>query len=194
MKRVIGLSGVAGSGKDTMFALLNFKNSKIKRFALADCLKNELNIFTKDLYKIDLFNCTREEKDLIRPLLVAHGKIRRTLTNGTYWTSKLTEEIKNFLNQDEENIAVITDIRYAEYEEDELFWLKKQLGGYLIHITMNLDNNEKLKAPNREEEQNDPILKKNADYRVIWNKVEPFSFKNLNLLTHAEKIEKFIRS
>ena len=55
-------------------------------------------------------------------------------------------------------------------------------------------NNEKLKAPNKEEEQNDPILKKNADYRVIWNKVEPFSFKNLNLLTHAEKIEKFIRS
>ena len=142
-------------------------------------LKEILNLGDKDtdIYKIIINAPECDDIDSFRKVL-----------------DTLTEEIKNFLNQDPEHIAVITDIRYAEYEEDELFWLKKQLDGHLIHITMSLDNNEKLKAPNKEEEQNDPILKKHADYRVIWNKVEPFSFKNLNLLTHAEKIEKFIRS
>jgi hypothetical protein len=194
MRRVIGLSGVAGSGKDTLFSLLALRNPKIKRFALADYLKKEMSPFIKTLYGIDIFNCSREEKNLIRPILVSHGKIKRTITHGTYWTSKLTEEITKFLTEDPENIAIITDIRYAEYEEDELHWLKNEMGGYLIHISLILENNQKLLPPNKEEEQNDPLLKKNADYRITWNKVEPFSFKNLNLLTHADKVEKFIRS
>lgn len=192
MKQVIGLSGVAGSGKDTLFSLLSLRNSNVKRFALADILKQEISPFLKDLYGIDILNCSREEKNLIRPILVEHGKIRRTLTSGTYWTSKLTTSIQEFVALDPNNIAVITDIRYAEYEEDELFWLKKTLNGHLIHITMTLGKGEKLQPPNKEEEINDPVLRKSSDLRVIWPKVEPFSLKNLNLINYAEKVEKFI--
>lgn len=192
MKQVIGLSGVAGSGKDTLFNLLGLRNSNVKRFALADILKQEISPFLKELYQIDIFNCSRDEKNLVRPILVEHGKIRRTLTSGTYWTSKLTESIKEFISLDPKNVAIITDIRYAEYEEDELFWLKKTLGGYLIHITMTLGKNEKLQPPNKEEEINDPVLRKFSDLRIIWPKIEPFSLKNLNLINYAEKVEKFI--
>lgn len=192
MKQVIGLSGVAGSGKDTLFSLLSLRNSNVKRFALADILKQEISPFLKDLYGIDILNCSREEKNLVRPILVEHGKIRRTLTSGTYWTSKLTTSIQEFVALDPNNIAVITDIRYAEYEEDELFWLKKTLNGHLIHITMTLGKGEKLQPPNKEEEINDPVLRKSSDLRVVWPKVEPFSLKNLNLINYAEKVEKFI--
>lgn len=192
MKKVIGLSGVAGSGKDTLFTLLNLRNPNTKRFALADILKEEISPFIKELYGIDIFNCSREEKNLLRPILVEHGKIRRTFTSGTYWTSKLTKSINEFISLDPKNVAIITDIRYAEYEEDELFWLKKMLNGHLIHITMTLDKGEKLMPPNKEEERNDPVLKKNADIKIAWPKIEPFSLKNLNLINYAEKIEKFI--
>lgn len=192
MKQVIGLSGVAGSGKDTLFTLLSLRNQNIKRFALADILKEEISPFIKDLYGIDILNCSRDEKNLVRPILVEHGKIRRTLTSGTYWTSKLTQAIKEFTSLDPKNIAIITDVRYAEYEEDELFWLKKTLNGYLVHITMTLDKGERLMPPNKEEERNDPVLKKNADIKIAWPKVEPFSLKNLNLINYADKIEKFI--
>lgn len=192
MKQVIGLSGVAGSGKDTLFNLLSLRNLNIKRFALADILKQEISPFLKDLYGIDILNCSRDEKNLVRPILVEHGKIRRTLTSGTYWTSKLTQGIKEFISLDPKNVAIITDIRYAEYEEDELFWLKKTLNGHLIHITMTLGKGEKLQPPNKEEEINDPVLRKFSDLRIIWPKVEPFSLKNLNLINYAEKVEKFI--
>lgn len=192
MKQVIGISGVAGSGKDTLFSLLSLRNPNVKRFALADILKKELSPFIKDLYEIDIFNCSREQKNLVRPILVEHGKIRRTLTNGTYWTSKLTEAINEFISLSPQNVAIVTDVRYAEYEEDELFWLKKVLNGHLIHITMTLGKGEKLQPPNKEEEINDPVLRKFSDLRIIWPKVEPFSLKNLNLINYAEKVEKFI--
>lgn len=194
MKRVIGLSGVAGSGKDTLFTLLQQNNPHIKRFALADILKEEINPFLKEQYGIDIFSCSRDDKNLIRPILVAHGKIRRTVTSGTYWTNKLIQPINEYLSADEKNIAIITDVRYAEYQEDELFWLKKIMNGHLIHITMTLGKSMKLLPPNKEEEINDPILRRACDYRVIWPQIEPFSLKNLHLNKHAEEVQKFISS
>jgi len=192
MKKIIGLSGVAGSGKDTLFTLLSSRNPHIKRFALADALKQELSPFLKDLYDIDIFNCSREQKNLIRPILVEHGRVRRIETNGTYWTNKLTQDIQDYVNAAPENIAMITDVRYSVYEEDEVFWLKNKMGGSLVHIAMMLNKGEKLQPPNKDESDNDPIVRKSSDFRVIWPKIYPFSFKNLSLLNYVEKVEKFI--
>jgi len=192
MKKIIGLSGVAGCGKDTMYALLSARNPNVKRFALADSLKQEIAPLLKDLYGIDIFTCSREDKNLVRQILVEHGKIRRIATNGTYWTNKLTQDILDYVNAAPENIAVITDIRYSVYEEDEIFWLKNKMGGHLVHIAMMLNKGEKLQPPNKDEAENDPIVRKSSDLRIIWPRIQPFSFKNLNLLNYAEKVEKFI--
>ena len=72
MNRIIGVSGVAGVGKDTFFQLLS-EIIPCKRYALADELKKEVRQWTKLHYGIDSFDCTIEEKNLIRPFLVEHA-------------------------------------------------------------------------------------------------------------------------
>ena len=84
----IGLSGVAGSGKNTVcdiiIKLLDRLNLPYKELSIAKNLKRELSDPCKKLYGIDSSNCSREEKDLIRPFLVAHGQIKRKLAK-SYW-------------------------------------------------------------------------------------------------------------
>ena len=55
---VIGVSGVAGCGKDLFCellakVLLEYGQVDVKRFALADALKQELHLGLHDLYKIE---------------------------------------------------------------------------------------------------------------------------------------------
>lgn len=194
MKRVIGLSGVAGCGKDTAFSLLSSLNPNVRRFALADALKREIYPFVKELYSIDIFKCTREDKNLVRNILVEHGHIRRQRTNGTYWTSILTKEINDFLNISANNIAVVTDVRYCEYEQDELFWIKNVLGGGLIHISMVMEDGTISPPANAKESFNDPIIKANADLVIEWGKVKYLSDIQTSLLPYANKIQDFINS
>ena len=56
---MIGLSGNAKSGKDTMYRLLRQIDKKFERFSLADYLKEELNDFISGLkHGISLKNGT----------------------------------------------------------------------------------------------------------------------------------------
>ena len=49
--------------------------------SFAKKLKQEVSEISKQLYGIDTTNCTRDEKNLIRPLLLAHGAIMREKTD-----------------------------------------------------------------------------------------------------------------
>lgn len=164
---IIGIAGVATSGKDLLCSLLSSELRDLgfepRRFALADRLKAQIAPFLSSELGIDIFNCSPSEKELIRPLLVAFGKAKRVQSNGRYWTSLLSEEIKTS-NCD---FAIVTDIRYQEYEEDECSWLKKQ-GGKLIHLTR-FEEGRRVLPPNEDESRNDPILESLADVRVAWN-------------------------
>lgn len=174
--RVIGLSGVAGSGKDMFYSLLKKKlHPFIQRFALADVLKEELQESIQKLYGIDILNCSRKEKDLVRPVLVAHGKVRRESSHGTYWTSILTNKIGEYLEKNPSGIACVTDVRYDVFQHDEISWLKDTMNGYLVHIALRVpDENGKLvtlEPPNQDEKENDPRLIAKADYCVEWPKL-----------------------
>ena len=96
---MIGLTGVARSGKDTFFSILKKyfkeKNINTQRVALADELKKELEDFVDKKFKINLNKCEGSEKELIRPLMVAYGKCRRVQTEGKYWTSMVDSTIKD---------------------------------------------------------------------------------------------------
>jgi len=174
--KVIGLAGVAGAGKDLFFKILKESVPNVKRYALADELKEELFEWSHMNYGIDTMKCTREEKDLIRPLLVAHGNLQRRLSEGQYWTERLTKWIKDDLNSfpdklSETDIICITDIRYEEYKKDEVHWLKNDLDGLLVHISKyTRRNNKRFYHPpaNQAERENDPELKKAADHLVTW--------------------------
>lgn len=164
---LIGISGVAGAGKDTLYRYISYiltPEKNVVRVALADALKSELDSFLVSKLGISAFTTNRQEKSLIRPLLVEYARIRRLSTNGTYWTNL----IQTRLDEAKANsvLSVITDIRYAEYENDEVVWLKKQ-GGILIHLSQMTEKGEMAPA-NEDEARNDPIVRKMADYTVSW--------------------------
>jgi hypothetical protein len=168
---VIGLGGYAGAGKDLFCELLQ-ERMDIKRYALADELKFDMRDQLMKSHDIDVLNCSRKRKDEIRHLLVEYGAVKRKTTNGRYWTDKLTSKILPI----ESNIC-ITDVRYAYYPEDEHWWLKKQLGGYLVWIDQHSINVgegawEYKKAPNEEEAENGPKLKKESSYTIDWEYIK----------------------
>jgi hypothetical protein len=167
---IIGLSGVAGAGKDLFCRLLieelNRMNIPAKRFALADELKLDLRDFCISKYDIDPVSCPRELKSKIRDFLVFHGHMKRMMTNGRYWIEKLNKQIL----ADSSEVKIITDIRYNVFPKDELFWLQNELNGVLVHISL-IDNGLVLPPPNEHEKLNDPKLKAAANYVIEWNKV-----------------------
>ena len=179
----IGLSGVAGSGKDLFFTLLS-QRVRCQRFSLADILKKEVSNFTQQSYGIDPITCSRQEKDLIRPLLVTHGSIKRLRSEGRHWINQLNSKILK--NKVKDKIVIITDIRYDDYQKDEVYWLKEELGGYLVHISKyrveeavskknwpQKEANKVFTPPaNQEETRNDPKLKRKANYLIEWEKVQ----------------------
>ncbi|MAF43688.1 MAG: hypothetical protein CMI54_05930 [Parcubacteria group bacterium] len=215
MKNVIGISGVAGVGKDTFFSLLSEK-IPCERFSLADALKKEVNQWCRMHYGIDSVTCSREEKEIIRPFLVFHGSTKRKQTEGRHWIEKLQDEI---VRSKGPGLKVVTDIRYDDYENDEASWLQNELSGKLIHLsmyTMEPDMNptpqpsrcgtrtlvKKYRAPiNSEEARNDPKLIKKSDYRAEWkfinngqiNELEPYIDNFLSWLLDGHEEERAMR-
>jgi hypothetical protein len=166
---LIALSSAATGGKDTLYNILEkiFKQYSITsdRLALADPLKSEINSFTQAQYNISAFTKDPKEKELIRPLMVIHGKIKRTQTSGKYFTSLAQERLNS--NITDNILTIVTDIRYSSYSEDELYWLKSN-NGILIHIErINVDG-QIIEPANIDEKENDPKIKSAADYHLRW--------------------------
>ena len=165
----IGISGVAGCGKNTLseiiIKLLQRFELPYRELSIANNLKQEVSWVSRELYGINSSNCTREEKETIRPLLVAHGEIKRNLSNGTHWTSSLNKELAA------DKINIITDIRYNKYEKDEVYWLKSEINGVLIHLSRYDEMNGKriyFPPANEAERENDPFVKSEADFILNW--------------------------
>lgn len=177
--RVIGISGVAGAGKDTFLELLQDNLPNVRRFALADNLKKECNPFFIQQYGLDIFTCSRDEKNLLRPILVVHGKMRRIKSKGQHWTGLLQKEIEAYLAESQDNVAVVTDVRYDVYENDEIDWLRKVMGGKLVHIKRYTElpmlevsgmgiKKIFIEPPNDDERENDPRLQAKSDFKIEW--------------------------
>ena len=157
----IGISGAALVGKDTLCNALiykfNFKCNLIaQRCSIAgDFVRNDLQI----LIKQNLGTCVDmhkpEEKARIRPLMVEYGRYMRSQTNGRYFIDKINKDT----NFGSKFIPIVPDIRYAEYEKDELFWLKKEKTGILIFL-----ERKGIKPANKFEKKNNFIMKKKADF------------------------------
>ena len=186
----IGISGVAGSGKNTLAEIiikfLERMDIPCQELSIANNLKKELSTASKELYGIDSYSCSREEKDIIRPFLVAHGEIKRKLSEGKYWTNLLTKELDN------KKVNIITDVRYSEYKDDEVDWLKNNANGVLIHLSRYVsDYNERtyVKALNQSEQKNDPIMRNKADFILNWGTYE----ESPQRVASAEKLLKWIK-
>jgi len=187
MNKIIGISGVAGAGKDTFFDLLS-ERAPCKKYSLADELKRELNQWCRMHYGIDSQTCTREEKEIIRPFLVFHGTLKRQASEGRYWIEKLRD---NLIKDKFNGFKIVTDIRYDEYENDEVSWLKNELNGILVHVSqyeiksggsgLNCHTGQYFRAAaNSEEERNDPIIKEKSDFQIEWEFIKNGQISELN--------------
>ena len=184
--RVIGISGVAKSGKDQFFRLLKQKLEKAgvetHRYAIADRLKEELRNFIGWYYEFDLMSCSPEQKEDMRPLMVFHGTHMRKMTKGRHWVDFLSRQIER---DEPKGVVCITDVRFDQQDIDEVDWLKNELGGKLVHISRYTELKDTgvlnhitsgvvanarsyVKPANEFEEANDPKLKEKADYRIEW--------------------------
>ena len=165
-KALVGIAGVAKSGKDTACQLIIDIAKSVgltaQRFALADELKIALRPTLINTYGIDIMKCTPEEKEKVRPELVEYGKQLREKTNGKFWTDILHSKIAESSCE----LAIVSDIRYCSYDEDEVQWLKK-LGGALIHVTRH-ENGRLIPPPNQDEKENDPKLIALSDIDIVW--------------------------
>jgi len=162
----IGLSGFAACGKDLFSDLLSeeleshgISSSKI---SIAESLKVECRSSLVRLAGIDILNCTREEKDKVRDYLVFYGLVMRDKSAGRHWIEKASEQIDHS-SPSLPHAFCITDVRYDEYEKDEVCWVKNELKGKLVHLTK-----EGSPAANSFEEENDPRLQEKADYKIVW--------------------------
>jgi hypothetical protein len=170
---IIGISGVARSGKDTLangFVKI-FKEIGVnaQRIALADELRREVHSFIKKTLNIDVFNMTDEEKKIVRPFLVFWGTHIRRKQDENCWIKSL--EKQRSLN----TLTIVSDIRY----QNEADWIKNS-GGILIHIARLNEGGEFVEAPNDEERENDPLLIEKSDIAFVWSTVGE---ENKKLLT-----------
>jgi hypothetical protein len=184
MNKIIGISGLAGDGKDSLCNMLRvlFEDSgyRFERMALADELKEECREALMSMYNINPIVCSREEKALIRDFLVFYAKVKREESKGTHWIGKLAKKISALPKTDVDRIICIPDIRHAQYEHDEAAWIKKN-GGILIHVKKyQLEEIFTFKKSysipvNNEEATHTPKLEAIADFVLEWQDTSPVS-------------------
>lgn len=176
MNKIIGISGLAGDGKDSVCNILEkffkkYSTHSFQRMALADELKLDSRDALIDMFGIDPLDCSRVDKEKIRPFLVFYGKLLRIKSRGQHWTNIINKKLSAFYS--EKNIFCIPDVRYAEYPEDEAQWVKSH-SGIIIHvkrysIEQGLPPRKVYTTPvNREERENDPRIQELADYSMEW--------------------------
>jgi len=157
---IIGISGNARSGKDTFCELakvaLSEKKVPAARVAFADQIKEDLDRLCRHNIGCSAFTSDDEEKSLIRPLLVAYGTDVMRKMEPNWWIEKL--EFKLPLYKEQGIVPIVTDVRY----ENELEWIRKN-DGVCVHISR-----DGIGPANSEEESNNLILEKKADYTLSW--------------------------
>jgi hypothetical protein len=155
MKKIIGISGNARSGKDTVGRyikdILEKKGYTAEVVSFAAKLREEVDDFCLAKLGISAFTTDDAKKKLIRPFLVCWGtEIRRNIDE-SYWIAELDRSMT-----DENVIYIVTDLRF----ENEYQWIKDN-GGITVYL-----ERSSIAPANEYESLNNAILKKRVD--CVW--------------------------
>jgi hypothetical protein len=171
-KTVIGISGYARSGKDTLASImkdfLTDKKVKTKIFSFAYALKKDIDDFCLSKIGISSFSEITEMKSKIRPILIAYGQVQRNISSGTYWVNKLKPEIDMFF-ENNGAVAIISDLRFKEYEFDEVDFIRSYKNNMVITVSRIMENGILNTAAHESESENLPRISRIADYELTWN-------------------------
>lgn len=165
----IGIAGVSRSGKDSLALELentirSYTGKTVYRTSLAQPLKEDCKDFIQEYIGLDVFTDKTEEKSIFREFLVWYGKVKRQQTEGKYWTELLDKRVQQF----QPDICIVPDVRYQQYEQDEVSWLKSKPNSVLIHLQRVAINGEIVQPANMDETINDSIIQNSSDYKIIW--------------------------
>lgn len=170
---IIGITGFARTGKDLYCNIakniLTMNGLHAKRYAFADELKWEVEPFLRNVCGVDVWTDDIKIKTDIRDFLVWYGTTFWRKREPLRWVSRVEQGIKTDNHID---VALVSDVRYP----NEGHWVHAN-EGWLVHLSKYTKTSpdggrtwEKIyqKAPNLEEETNDPIVKKMSDYQIHW--------------------------
>lgn len=156
LPKIIGIGGCAGVGKDTVGkSIITYSaailNKGYRRIAFADKVKEELEDFTTSRFGFSCLNATREQKEIIRGLIVGYAESKRK-QNPEYWIYQIKKSVSDCLAN---NIGVvITDVRY----KNEVEYIQKS-GGKVIFL-----KRKGIEPPNEAEKASLPDVCNMADH------------------------------
>ena len=124
---VVGLVGKAGSGKDTVFSLLQaMVPSKVfMRLGFGDEVKKEV----ADRHQIPV-EIVEENKEVFRVILQKWGTEYRRKQKESYWIDKVKTQVDFLRNNVDVDVVVITDVRFL----NEADYVKDECGGFIIKV------------------------------------------------------------
>jgi hypothetical protein len=159
---MIGIAGLARSGKDTLAKNLSETikadmGVDVKIYSLALPIKSQLNDLLKSYYHISPFTEDAEEKKIIRPIMVAHGEQMKQKFGKDIWLKELLSTIHEDLRY-KEFFPIISDVRF-DFEVEAV----KNENGQVIHISK-IGNI----PPNKIEAENDPLVRQCSDLQHSW--------------------------
>ncbi len=162
---MIGISGLARSGKDTLAKNLakiitSELGLEVKTLSFADKIKWQMKDVINDHYNISPYTEDTEEKQIIRDILVSHGETMKKIYGETIWADLIINNIKN---SKDKFFPIISDVRF-DFEAKRV----KENDGLVVHISK-IGN----QPPNEIEAKNDPLVQKVADICHSWPEYEP---------------------
>ena len=164
---MIGISGVARAGKDTLAKCLKEIiekefDCKVEIVSLAKQLKSDLDKVISCNFNFLVHTDNTSEKNLIRPILVAYGEAMKEKWGKDVWVKKLE---KSLSDKKEKKLYIVADVRF-DFEAE---YFQNKMNASVIHIT-------KIghEAPaNEVEAENDPLVKKVSNIVHTWPKYHP---------------------
>ena len=192
--QLLGISGYKGSGKDTAFTMIKADCPfRVKRFAFADLLKEELRdemgldmdilhgtteqkdtTYTDFDWEHPRFDWIREEgksgKITYREMLTIWGSMKGC----TYWVDKLLDQLYAYHDEHPEDLLIVTDVRFPLEAETIVhnggYILRidgKQQGDFLDHASENADFHFDYVVPGRGKASKSKT--KHELHNVMWS-------------------------
>jgi hypothetical protein len=159
-KHLLLISGPRQVGKDTLLKWLYGIDSRITRFSFADRLKEDLSGLLMEQFNIDPFDCTAEQKELTRDILIAYGCTWRAI-DSDHWVDHVIHRIRRQEKVDEFFIPAVSDGRFP----NEIVRLRQEYGAGLHHIDITRVG---APPPTSEEEKHYRQVAAMADYHLNW--------------------------
>ena len=167
-KIYVAFTGFARSGKDSFCEQFekqimdNFPAISCEKGSFAEGLRREVFSFLQEQFGISAWTEDTKEKEIIRHFLRGYGMSRRA-SDHLYFIKALDER----LQYSHSDVILVSDLRFAVFEEDELTWLHNKKKKLHVHIARYKNNEDgrlvKVEAPNEDEEENESKLEEAAD-------------------------------